>query len=174
MGYRDPAAVRDEFRAHPRRALIITTVVHESRAVKSHLSGTEMLVGENGTIYEIGRFSDPSGDWLVVHALTAPGNSDAGLVASKAHQEFGRFHAQMFVGVAGSLKDDILVGSVVVGDYVYNAHSAKVEDHETLARSHSLPAARELLTAAQALIYTGEWTNLIRSPVGTSLPATKD
>jgi nucleoside phosphorylase len=174
MAYRTPADVKDEFRAHPRRALILTTVVHESRAVNAHLTNLERLIGENSTNYEYGLFADPAGDWLVVHALTAPGNSDAGLVASKAHQEFGRFDAQMFVGIAGSLKEDIGIGSVVIGDYVYNAHSAKVEDQEVLARSHSIPAARDLLTAAQALILSGEWTDLIRSPVSTPLPATTD
>lgn len=174
MAYRAPADVREEFRAQPRRALIITTVTHETHAVNAHLSDVEILVGENGTTYDMGRFSDPAGDWLVVHAITAPGNSGASLVTSKAHQEFGRFSALMFVGVAGSLKEDVGIGSVVVGDYVYNAHSAKVEDQETLARSHTLPASHELIAAARRLIITGEWIDLICSPVRTPLPATND
>lgn len=135
MAFRSPSEVTIEFRAYPRRALILTTVLHESRAVKSHLTSPEMLVGEKGALYEYGRFSDPAGDWLIVHAITPQGNSDAGLVASKAFQEFGSFHVLMFVGVAGSLKADIPIGSVIVGDYVYNGHSAKVEDTETLARA---------------------------------------
>jgi nucleoside phosphorylase len=69
----------------------------------------------------------------------------------------------MFVGVAGGLKEDIPIGSVVIGDYVYNGHSAKVEDAETLGRPHGLPPARELLTAAQGLIYSDEWRDLIRA-----------
>jgi nucleoside phosphorylase len=173
MTYRTPADVGNEFRAHPRRALIITIVVHESRAVKAHLTEPEAVIGGNGTLYyEYGRFSDPAGEWLVVHALTHQGNSDAALVASKAYQEFGSFHAQIVVGVAGSLKEDIPIGSIVIGDYVYNGHSAKVEDTETLGRPHGLTAARELLTAAQALIYSDEWRNLITSPVGMDLPNT--
>ncbi|WP_082728980.1 phosphorylase family protein [Burkholderia sp. LA-2-3-30-S1-D2] len=170
MAYRTPADVKEEFRAHPRRALILTTVVCESRAVQAHLTEPERLIGEKGTFYEYGRFSDPAGDWLVVHAITSQGNSDAGLVVSKASQEFGRFHAHMFVGVAGSLKEDILIGSVVIGDYVYNGHSAKVSDTETLGRPHGMPPARELLTAAQALIYGGEWIDLIRAPAKMELP----
>jgi len=170
MAYRSPADVRKEFYAHPQRALILTTVVHESRAVKAHLTNPERLIGEKGALYEYGRFSDPAGDWLVVHAITPQGNSDAGLVASKAFQEFGNFQVVMFVGVAGSLKDDILIGSVVVGDYVYNGHSAKVGDSETLVRPHALVSARELLTAAQGLIYDDEWCDLIRAPAGMKLP----
>jgi len=170
MTYRSPGDVKKEFCAHPRRALIITTVVYESRAVKAHLTDPEIVIGEKGALYEFGRFSDPAGDWLIVHAITPQGNSDAGLVASKAYQEFGRFDAQIFVGVAGSLKEDISIGSVVVGDYVYNGHSAKVEDTEARSRPHSLVAARELLTAAQGLIYSDEWRDLIRAPAGMKLP----
>lgn len=170
MAYRTPADVREEFRAHPRRALVVTTVVHESRAVKAHLTNPEILIGEKGAFYEFGRFSDPAGDWLVVHAITPQGNIDASLVVSKAHQEYGSFHVQMFVGVAGSLKEDIPIGSVVIGDYVYNGHSAKVEDTETLGRPHGLVPARELLIASQGLIYTDEWIDLIRAPALMELP----
>lgn len=174
MAYRTPADVKEEFRAHPRRALILTIVVHESRAVKAHLTNPEMLIKEKSAPYEYGRFSDPAGDWLIVHAITAQGNSEAGLVASEAHQDFGGFHALMFVGVAGSLKEDIPIGSVVVGDFIYNGHSAKVEDTQTLGRPHGLVPALELLTAAQVLIYSGEWTDLIRAPYRMELPNESD
>lgn len=170
MVYRTPADVREEFCAHPRRALFITTVKAESLAVKAHLANPEILIGEKDGLYEYGRFSDPAGDWLVVHALTPQGNIDASLVATKAHQEFGSFHAQMVVGVAGSLKEDIPIGSVVIGDYVYNGHSAKVEDTETLGRPLGLVPARELLTASQGLVYSDEWRDLIRAPAGMELP----
>jgi nucleoside phosphorylase len=164
MRYRTPAQVKEEFGASLRRALIVTTVPAESRAVQAHLVDIEELVSEKGAYYEYGRFSDPDGDWKVVHAITAQGNSDAGLVASKAHQDFGAFDAVMFVGVAGSLKDDIPIGSVVVGDYVYNSHSAKVEDKRSLSRPHGHAAAPELLAAARALVYSRKWTDLIRPP----------
>ncbi len=173
MAYRTPVDVNEEFRAHPRRALILTSVVHESRAVKAHLTNAETLIGEKGSpFYEYGRFADPAGDWLVVHALTAQGNSDAAIVATRAYHEFGNFHALMFVGVAGSLKEDIPVGSVVVGDYIYNGQSAKVEDTETLGRPHGFPPALELLTAARGLVYSGEWRDLLRAPAGIELPET--
>src|SRR5690606_11573500 len=84
--------------------------------------------------------------------------------------EFGGFDAQMFVGIAGSLKEDIPIGSVVIGDYVYNGHSAKVGDAETFGRPHGLPAAQELLIAARAVVYTREWSNFIRAPSGIELP----
>ncbi len=72
------------------------------------------------------------------------------------------------------MKEDIPIGSVVVGDYVYNGHSAKVEDKETLGRPHGLVPARELLTAAQGIIYLNEWIELIRAPAGMELPSKAD
>jgi len=48
MAYRTTPNVKEEFRAHPRRALIMTTVDHESRAVKAHITDSEILSGKNG------------------------------------------------------------------------------------------------------------------------------
>ena len=174
MTYRTPAHVKEEFRTHTRRALIITTVDHENRAVTAHLTDPEILIGGNSVLYEYGRFSDPAGDWLVVHVITSPGNSDAGLDTREAFYEFGNFQVVMFVGVAGSLKEEIPIGSVVIGDYVYNGHSAKVTDTETLARPHGLVPARGLLTAAKGLIHLNQWMDLIRAPAGMELPSKAD
>src|SRR3546814_6867448 len=63
-----------------------------------------------------------------------------------------------------------LFRSGVVGDYVYNGHSAKVGDTEILGRPHGLVPARVLLTAAQGIIYSDEWRDLIRAPAGMELP----
>jgi len=170
MTYHTPADVKEEFQAHPQRALIITTVDCENLAVKAHLTDPEILIGEKNALYEYGRFSDPAGEWLVVHVITSPGNSDAGLDTKEAFYEFGIFQVVMFVGIAGSLKEDIPIGSVVIGDYVYNGQSAKVTDTETLCRPHGLASARELLNAAKGLIHLNKWIDLIRAPAGIDLP----
>lgn len=169
--YRTAEQVRAEFGAKPRRALVITTVLHESRAVQSHMVDIERIVGTNGAFYEMGRFPDPAGDWYVIHAFTQAGNSDASVVATKAHGEFGKFDVQMFVGVAGSLKEDIPIGSVVVGDYVYNSHSGKLDNNGYYSRPHSRGAAPELLNAAQMLVLDGDWVDFIKDPCRTKLPA---
>jgi nucleoside phosphorylase len=172
--FRTAQQVRVEIGAKPQRALIITTVVDESRAVQSHLSDVEFVTGSNGTIYQLGTFPDPAGDWSVIHAICQAGNADAAVTAAGAYNDFGNFHLQMFVGVAGSLKEDVPIGSVVIGNYVYNAHSAKVDDQGHYSRPHSHTAALELLQAATMLIFDGSWTNLIKPPVLTALPAVTD
>ncbi len=166
--------VRVELSAAPRRALILTTVVHESRAVQSHLSDVELVTGSKETLYQLGKFSDPAGDWVVVHAICAAGNVDAAVTASGAHRDFGNFSVLMFVGVAGSLKDDVPIGSVVIGNYVYNAHSAKVDDEGQFSRPHGHAAAPELLQASTMLIVDGSWIDLIKPPVQTAFPAVAD
>lgn len=172
--FRTAQQVKDELVAIPRRALIITTLVHESRAVQSHLSEVERVSGANGAIYQMGTFSDPAGDWAVVHAICQAGNVDAAVTAAGAYNDFGNFHVQMFVGVAGSLKEDVPIGSVVAGNYVYNAHSAKVDDHGRYSRPHSHTAAIELIQAATMLILDSSWTDLIKPPVLTLLPAASE
>lgn len=167
----EPKEVHEEFSKHPRKALILTTVVCETQAVQAHLVDARWLVGAKGNNYEYGRFADSAGDWLVVHALTAQGNSAAALTVSRAHQEFGKFDVFMFVGVAGSLKPDIPIGSVVVGDHVHNGHAGKVEDDAVLSRPIGHTAHRLLLTASQALIACEAWKNLIKSPKGIDLPS---
>jgi nucleoside phosphorylase len=172
--FRTAQQVRIELGAKPRRALVITTVVHESRAVRSHLSDVEFVTGSNGTMYQFGTFSDPAGDWSVVHAICQAGNVDAAVTASGAYNDFGGFHLQIFVGVAGSLKEDVPIGSVVIGNYVYNAHASKVDDKGEYSRPHSRTAAPELLQAATMLVFDGSWTDLIKAPHLGTLPSVTD
>jgi len=168
--FEDPSAVRDEFSSYPRRALIVTTVTCETHAVRSHLSDSRWMMCRHGNIYEYARFAEPKGDWLVVHAQSMQGNSAAALTVGSAYYEFGEFQAIIFVGVAGSLKEDIPIGSVVAGDYVHNGHSAKVADDKRLERPISHSADHSLLMAAQALIANDAWRDLIKSPQGMELP----
>jgi len=174
MKYRSAAEVKEEFGARPRRALILTTVVHESRAVEAHLSSTEFIKGANGKIYQLGTYAEPAGEWSVVHAICHPGNTDAAITVAAAHADFGAFHAQLFIGVAGSLKEDIPIGSVIVGDYVYNSESGKEDDKGNYSRPHSRDASPELLEAAKMLIFTGDWVDLICPPTKMTLPKTDE
>jgi len=168
--YRTAEDVRAEFGAKPRRALVITTVKHESRAVRSHLVDLETISGSNNALYDLGRFSDPAGDWVIVQAFCQAGNNDATAVTMKAIAEFGEFDVVMFVGVAGSLKEDMPIGSVVAGNFVYNSHSGKEDDTGFQSRPHGYPAANELTQAANALILNDAWIDFIKAPQLTTLP----
>ena len=169
--FRTTDEVKAEFRSRTRRALIITTVLHESKAVRAHLLDRESIAGSNGSIYDLGRFPEPAGDRSIVQAFCSPGNASAATVATKAIAEFGAFDVAMFVGIGGSLKDDVPIGSVVAGQVVYNAHAAKEQDDAVLSRHHSLPAAHPLIQAAYAVIRDDSWIALIKPAPGHALPA---
>lgn len=154
------------------RALILTIIPAEARAVYAHLEDRETAVGPKGMLYEVGRFADPAGDWAVVVANPSPGNVEAGTTAQKAHSDFGgKFQAQLVVGVAGSLKSDIEIGSVVVAELAYNAHSGKEADAGFQSRPHSGDASPVLLAAGKKAVIDGDWVDLIRSPLRFTLPA---
>jgi len=154
------------------RALILTIIPAEARAVYAHLEDRETVVGPKGMLYEVGRFADPAGDWAVVVANPSPGNVEAGTTAQKAHSDFGgKFQAQLVVGVAGSLKSDIEIGSVVVAELAYNAHSGKEADAGFQSRPHSGDASPVLLAAGKKAVIDGDWVDLIRSPLRFTLPA---
>ena len=61
---------------------------------------------------------------------------------------------------------------MVVGEYVYNSHSGKLDDKGYYSRPHSHAAAPELLKAAQMLVLDGDWVDFIKEPKRTKLPAT--
>lgn len=153
------------------RALILVIIPAEARAVYAHLEDRETIVGPKGMLYEVGRFADPAGDWAVVVANPSPGNVEAGTAAQKAHSDFGgKFQAQLVVGVAGSLKLDIEIGSVVVADLAYNAHAGKEADAGFQSRPHSGDASPVLLAAGKKAVIDGDWVDLIRSPLRFTLP----
>ncbi len=154
------------------RALILTIITAETRAVYAHLKDRETVVGPKGMLYEVGRYADPAGDWAVVVATSSPGNVEAGTTAQKAHSDFGsNFQAQLVVGVAGSLKTDIEIGSVVVAELAYNAHAGKEAEAGFQQRPHSGDASPVLLAAGRKAVIEGDWVDLIRSPLKFELPA---
>tara|TARA_R110000868_G_scaffold56323_2_gene174347 strand:+ start:5394 stop:10586 length:5193 start_codon:yes stop_codon:yes gene_type:complete len=154
------------------RALILVIIPAEARAVYVHLKDRETIIGPKGILYEVGRFADPAGDWAVVVANPSPGNVEAGTSAQKAHSDFGgSFQAQLVVGVAGSLKLDIEIGSVVVAELAYNAHSGKEADAGFQSRPHSGDSSPVLLSAGKKAVVDGDWVDLIQSPLRYTLPA---
>jgi len=168
--YRQASEIRSDAdkRGH-RRALVVVAIQTEMQAVLSHLSDTEMCVGKGGVIYECGRLPDPAGDWQIIVVQSGPGNHPAQRMVTSAHTDFGNFDLQVFVGIAGSLKDDIPIGSVVASERVYNAHAGKSEK-EFSARPHSINAHFSLVQLAHKVSREGVWQQRIKAPRKLTLP----
>jgi nucleoside phosphorylase len=108
------AAERPAARAaqKPRRAVILTALGVETRAVLRYLSNVrEELV--RGTVFHVGGF----GEWEIAVAECGEGNATAAATVERASGHFDP-EAALFVGVAGGVKD-VTIGDVLVATKVY-------------------------------------------------------
>ncbi|MEW2163717.1 hypothetical protein AB0912_12060 [Streptomyces sp. NPDC007084] len=101
---------------------MLTALQVEYEAVRRHLADVRTVRLPQGTLFEVGRI--PGLDWRVAVAETGPTTTRAALVTQSAIGHFGA-EAVFFVGVAGSLKDDVRLGDVVVASKVHGYHGGR-------------------------------------------------
>jgi nucleoside phosphorylase len=63
-------------------------------------------------------------DWLIVVAESGAGTHPAQNTVTNAHIDFEP-ELQIFVGIGGSRKEDVPIGSVVAAEHVYMPYSGK-------------------------------------------------
>ncbi|WP_162419822.1 hypothetical protein [Microvirga brassicacearum] len=153
-----------------RLALIVTALDLELQAVIAHFTPFASVLGRDGVIYECGLFHDVGQDWLVIVAETGAGTHPAQGVVTNAHIHFGP-EVQIFVGVGGSRKEDVPIGSVVVADHVYMPYSGKYGDKGFSARPREFPAHPKLLGIARKVRRDRAWVERIKDPADGRLPA---
>jgi nucleoside phosphorylase len=157
-----------------RRVLIVTAIALEMRSVRAHLEALGDKTLRNHQIVELGIFSSNGEDCLVVVAESRAGNLEAQASVIYPAQECGPFDMIVFVGVAGSRKKDVLIGSVVASSKVYYPYSGKYEGGEFNARMAGMPADQVLVQLATKVERDGEWVDRIRPALRGSLPSAED
>ncbi|WP_307783671.1 5'-methylthioadenosine/S-adenosylhomocysteine nucleosidase [Streptomyces spinoverrucosus] len=129
--------------------VVLTALALEYAAVRSHAEDREELVHRDGTRVERGRL--PGTDWYVALAELGEGNRTAAALATQII-DWLEPEAMLFVGVAGSLKDDIGLGDVVVGTKVYGIHGGKQTPNGFLVRPEAWPVSNALVSAARSAV----------------------
>ncbi|MFJ5775671.1 5'-methylthioadenosine/S-adenosylhomocysteine nucleosidase [Streptomyces sp. NPDC093094] len=128
-------------------ALVLTALPVEYAAVRPLVPEREELVHRDGTRVEAGRL--PGTGWRVALAELGEGTRTAAALTTRLI-DWLEPEAVLFVGVAGSLKDDIGIGDVVVGTKVYGIHGGKQTPEGFLVRPESFPVSNALLGAARS------------------------
>ena len=157
-----------------RRALIVTALPIEMRAVRAHLKDLGSCVGRDGTVFECGQFTSLGAEWLVVVAESGAGTHLAQSVVTYALIEFANIEVLFFTGVGASRKQDVPIGSVVASNWVYYPYSGKLEQDGFKSRPRSLPVDSRLVGLARKVERDEKWQGRICPPLNGNRPDPDD
>jgi 5'-methylthioadenosine/S-adenosylhomocysteine nucleosidase len=145
-----------------RRAVILTALALEFRAVRDQLTDVRQTTHPAGTVYDVGRLASASSSagWEIALVETGAGNISASVETTSAIDHF-QPHAVVFVGVAGGLKD-VKLGDVVAATKVYGYESGKDTAEGFRTRPELGMGGYALVQRAKAEARSGEWTARVK------------
>ena len=144
-----------------KRAVIVTALPLEYKAVRKHLTDIVSDTHPQGTIYEVGVFSvEKRPAWQVSIVQIGPQNSNAALEAERAIARFKPAVA-LFVGIGGGLKD-VKKGDVVAATKIYGYESGK-DSNEFLPRPDVGQVTYDLEQRSRAECVRPHWLKRLSS-----------
>ena len=150
-----------ETRGVRHRALLLTPLALEMDAVLAHLDWVGSCRGRKGTIYECGVFRGVGLEWLAVVTRTGAGTHHAQSAAETAYRDFEEFDLQIVVGVAGSRKIDVPLGSVVASELVYWPYGGKYDERGFSGRPRMVSTEERVLEIARKVQRDMTWQSRI-------------
>ncbi|MBV1947012.1 5'-methylthioadenosine/S-adenosylhomocysteine nucleosidase [Streptomyces sp. BV129] len=147
------------------KIVVFTALPLEYRAVRSHVVDLQRIDHEAGTIFEHGRI--PGTNWEVYLTQVGQGNQGTAILTERAIQMI-RPDAVFFTGIAGSMKDDLALGDVVVATRVFAYHGGKQES-TFKTRPETWPASHRLEQAARFAALDPHWAHVLL-PAGREAP----
>ncbi|MFY0572554.1 pentapeptide repeat-containing protein [Archangium lansingense] len=147
-----------------RRAVVLTALGLEYKAVRSYLRDPREETHPAGTVYERGFFGAEDDTWEILIVETGAGNPAAAVGAERALTWF-KPEVVLFVGVAGGVKD-VKLGDVVVADKVYGYERGKDLEDGFLPRMEVHRSTYAMLQRARADAREDEWRQRIKKATG--------
>lgn len=170
MGTASLSDIVGDARRHGRRiALIATALDLELQAVLPHVEDVVSVVGRDGAFYECGIFREGGQEWLVAIVEAGTGTHAAQHTVTNALIDFGP-ELQIFVGVAGSRKVDIPIGSVVAADHVYTPYPGKFHEGVFQARPRQVETNHRLINVARKIRRDKKWIGRVKNLADRDLP----
>ncbi len=126
--------------------MVLTALPLEYGAVCKHLVDTEEDIHPEGTWITRGRLADS--DWHVALAEVGEGAVTTAVLTERIVSWLDP-DVLFFVGVAGSLKDDVAVGDVVVATKVYGIHGGKQTPEGFMVRPEAWRSSHRLEQVAR-------------------------
>jgi len=154
--------MREHKSAQTNRALVVTALALEYKAVRARLHNVREATHPQGTVYEVGDFAgDDGGVWSICIAEIGPGNAVAAAETERAINYFEP-DIVLFVGIAGGLKD-VSIGDVVAATKVYGYESGKAT-RAFSTRPDSYRSSYELQQRARAEAKRENWLAQVGTP----------
>lgn len=146
----------------PRRAVILTAIRSEYKAVRQHLRNLDEHRHPRGSVYDWGYFDAYDGlTWHVHLAEVGQGNEGAALEAERIIGYVNPAIA-LFVGVAGGLKD-VVLGDVVAATDIFNYESGKDTSTGFLPRPNAGASTYDMIQRARAVGRHENWKSRCKS-----------
>ncbi|MFC4084493.1 5'-methylthioadenosine/S-adenosylhomocysteine nucleosidase [Amycolatopsis samaneae] len=148
--------------------VIMTALSVEHAAVLEHLVDVRPHRHRSGTVFDVGTVAGHPGHRVAL-VETGMGTTAAATLTERAHAEFAP-EAMVFVGVAGGLRDWLVIGDVVVATKIYSYQGGRSEDDEFLVRPSAWSVAHRLDQEARRLLRGNAWHSFLPDSVEDDAP----